>query len=315
MIKNYLRTSFLKIPLVLLTFVTWSSFAQEPRVFTTSDFDLLGPVKTCLVITDYGKEAFEFDRKGLLNKVTTIYSDTDYDISYYKYSRGLLKEKRLESYREDSLDRQTSLAHIYTIDTLLKKVVKESVYSYQREFLDQFQYKYDAVGNLSAVIRTTNEGIDDTQITYDTLRGEVTKTIDVNGITERSLRTAEKQEKGQLLRVELEKKFLKGEPYKATETFIDTLGRKLREINFDYDLEKSGFAKSGEVIYQYEEQGFLKAKIQKSDKSEKKQEYIYQFDGHEPSNWIKMIITPDNQYTTRRITYYEDESPEIKDER
>ncbi|QBA64328.1 hypothetical protein [Muriicola soli] len=304
----------MKIQIVFLAFVVCSAFGQEPRVFTTEDFDLLGQVKSCLVITDYGKEAFEFDRKGLLTKVTTIYSDTDYDISYYKYSRGLLKEKRLENYREDSLDRQTSLAHVYSIDTLLNKVVKESVYSYQREFLDQFQYKYDTTGNLIAVIRTTNEGIDDTQITYDTLRGEITKTINVNGITEHSLRTAEKEVKGQLLRVELEKKYLKGEPYKATESFKDTLGRTLREINFDYDEEKSGFAKSGEVSYIYEEQGFLKTKIQKTNNSEKKQEYIYQFDGHEPSNWIKMIITPDNQYTTRRITYYKDDPPETDGE-
>jgi hypothetical protein len=314
MVKNYFRDYFSRFQLVVMILLVMSLNGQEPLVFNTSDFQLVGKVKRCLVITDYGKESFEFDPEGVLTKVTTLYSDSDYDVTYYRYSGGLLKEKRIENYREDSLDRQTSLAHIYRIDTLLNKVVKESVYSYQREFLDQFEYKYDGAGNLMAITRTTNEGIDDTQISYDTLRGEVTKTINVNGITERSVRTGEKNEKGQLLGIELEKIYLKGEPYKATESFTDTLGRKLREYKFDYDKGKLGFVKTEEINYEYGEQGFLKAKILKSDKQESRQEFIYQFDGHNPPNWIKMIVTPDNRYTTRRITYYEEDASKTAEE-
>ena len=33
--------------------------------------------------------------------------------------------------------------------------------------------------------------------------------------------------------------------------------------------------------------------------------YIYQYDKEEEGNWIKQIITPDNTYKTRKITYYE----------
>ena len=108
--------------------------AQEPKIFTTADFDLKGKVKRCLVITDYGRETYDFSRDGLLTKVTTVYSESDYDITYYKYSKGLLKEKRLENYREDNLDRQTSLAHLYNIDTLINKIVKLSCIIAFRQF-------------------------------------------------------------------------------------------------------------------------------------------------------------------------------------
>ncbi len=308
MINLYPVKSLLSGTLVLL--LTLSFFmgrAQEPKVFTWTDFDLLGKVKRCLVITDYGKEAFDFNKEGMLTKITTVYSESDYDITYYRYTNGLLSEKRLENYREDRLDRQTSLAHLYTQDTVVKKVVREQVYSYQKEFLDQFEYTYDEKGNLIAVVRTSNEGIDDTRISLDTLKGEVTKTIEVNGIVDRSVRTAQIKEKGRVLEVELTKVFLKGDPYRAVEVFKDTTGRKLRENEYAYDSEKASFVRSSETFFEYGEHGFLESRRRKEGKSESKQEFIYQFDAHDPPNWIKEIITPGNEYTTRRITYFEDE--------
>jgi hypothetical protein len=280
---------------------------QEPRVFTTADFNLLGEVKRCLVITDYGKEAFDFNREGKLTKITTVYSESDYDITYYRYKKGMLSEKRLENYREDRLDRQTSLAHLYSADTAARKIVKEQIYSYQKEFLDQFEYTYDEMGNLIALTRTSNEGIDDTRISYDTLKGEATKTIEVNGIVDQSVRTAEIEEKGQVLSVELTRLFLKGDPYRAVEIFRDTVGRKTRETEYAYDPEKGSFVRSSETLFDYGEKGFLKSKLRKEGKRESKQEFIYQYDAHEPPNWIKEIITPANTYTTRRITYYQEE--------
>ncbi len=302
------------IPLVLFLMIQSFGYGQLPKIFTRSDLNLHGEVKSCLVITDYGKEAYEFNKEGLLTKLTTLYSDTDYDISYYKYFNGLLKEKRLENYREDSLDRQTSIANIYFIDTLQNKIVKELIYSYQKEFLEQYEYFYDEDGSLATIKRKNNEGLDETQITYDTIEGEHTQTISVNGITDRivrrSFRTDKKKQK--VVNI-LEKDYLNGEPYKATEVFQDSLGRKQKEILFSYDPVKSSFTKTREFIYEYEEHGFLSRKTTLVQKQEATQEYIYQLDAHLPPNWIKKIITPTNSYTTRRIVYYEDELPEEQD--
>ncbi|MBT8313063.1 MAG: hypothetical protein KJP26_01270, partial [Maribacter sp.] len=75
--------------------------SQEIRIFTTADFDLKGPVKTCLVSTKYGKETYDFDKEGKLTKSVTRYNDTDYDVTYYKYEGNELIEKRFENYRND----------------------------------------------------------------------------------------------------------------------------------------------------------------------------------------------------------------------
>lgn len=295
---------------VLFLLMFGIGYGQLPKVFTKSDLNLRGKVKSCLVITDYGKEAYEFNKEGLLTKVTTQYSATDYDISYYKYSNGLLKEKRLENYREDSLDRQTSIANIYSIDTLRNKIVKELIYSYQQEFLEQYDYFYDASGTLTSIKRRNNEGLDETQITYDSLDGEKTQTTSMNGMIEKTLRRSSYTDKmkNELLNV-LEKEYVNGEPFKATEVFQDSLGRKQKELQFAYDTAKSSFVQTREIIYEYEENGFLSKKKTLANNKETIQEYIYQLDAHKPPNWIKQIITPNNDYITRRIVYYTEELP------
>ncbi len=296
---------------VLFLLMNSIGYGQLPKVFTKTDLNLQGNVKSCLVITDYGKEAYEFNKEGMLTKVTTLYSATDYDISYYKYSKGLLKEKRSENYREDILDRQTSIANIYFIDTLRNKIVKELIYSYQKDFLEQYDYFYDGSGTLTTIKRKNNEGIDEIQISYDSIDGESTQTTSMNGIVDKTLRRSfygEKKKKN-LLNV-LEKEYVNGEPYKATEVFQDSLGRKQKELLYAYDPVKSSFVQTRELIYEYEEHGFLSKKKSLANNKETKQEYIYQLDAHQPPNWIKQIITPSNKYTTRRIVYYEEELPQ-----
>lgn len=300
-----------KSPLLLvILFLLMKSigYGQLPKVFTKADLNLQGKVKSCLVITDYGKEAYEFNKEGLLTKVTTRYSATDYDISYYRYFNGLLKEKRLENYREDSLDRQTSIANIYSIDTVRNKIVKELIYSYQKEFLEQYDYFYDDSGILITVKRKNNEGLDETQISYDSIDGESTQTISINGMIDKTMRQSlQKQQKGHNLLNILEKKYVNGEPYKATEIFQDSLGRKQKELLYAYETEKASFVKTKEFIYEYEEHGYLSKKKTLGNNQESKQEYVYQLDAHQPPNWIKQIVTPNNTYTTRRIVYYENE--------
>src|SRR5690606_25539562 len=79
--------------------------AQEIKIFTRGDFDLKGEVKSCLVITNYGKEEYDFSPDGLLTKSVTRYNDTDSDISSYKYKNDHLTENRVENYRNGTLDK------------------------------------------------------------------------------------------------------------------------------------------------------------------------------------------------------------------
>ena len=66
--KEHLRDYQLSTFLYCLFLLGSFSYSQEPKVFSWADFELNGKVKSSLVITDYGKESFEFNEQGLLTK-------------------------------------------------------------------------------------------------------------------------------------------------------------------------------------------------------------------------------------------------------
>ena len=152
--KNYATDIFKIISVIGLFLLPCRTYTQEPQIFTLRDFDLRGMVKSCLVIADYGKEEFEFNREGLLTKNLTRYNETDYNITYYKYLNGQLMEKRDEIYREGQFDKQTSIAHFYEVDTTDNKKVSEKIISYSGDVLGIYEYSYNEDGKLIEVIRS-----------------------------------------------------------------------------------------------------------------------------------------------------------------
>lgn len=301
MVKNY---TFLF--LFLLSGLQSILFAQEIRIFTIQDFDLKGPVKSCLVSTDYGKEEYNFDKNGLLTKSVTRYNDSDYDITYYKYNGGELIEKRLENYRNNTFDSSTSIANFYEIDTTINRKVIEKIVSYDKEFLDQYEYIYDVEGRLEQINRNNNDGIDKTNIEYNLLKGEGTRTFYLNGVILESARTSERKIKDKSFqKILLTKKFLMGDPSTALEEIFDVEDKLVMKTIFYFDQKKKQFAPEEIITYSYNELGMISMVQMEKEGNEETKEYIYQFDNGESGNWIKQIITPDNTYKTRKIAYYE----------
>lgn len=305
MAKNYFSYFLLFILHSLLLCSVMN--AQELKIFTLNDFDLKGDVKSCIVITSYGKEEFEFNEDGLLTKLVTRFSDADYEKTYYKYVNGELSEKRLENYRDGKFDKSTSIANIYTLDTLSGKKVTEKIVSYTKEFIDQYEYVYNKEGSLEHIKRANNTGIDNTKLVYTNYKGESTVSYFLNEELQKSIRTSIKKSN---LKVVLTKEFMNGQPTRALEHIYNDKKQILSEINFVYNNELEEFTSLKDIHYEYNEMGVLSAAISKSDTGEDiTKNYVYQYDNGNKGNWIKKIITPDNTYTTRKITYYT--SPEI----
>lgn len=302
-------------PQIVLIWILWffhgSLISQEPRVFTTDDFELRGPVMTCKVVTDYGKEEFEFNPEGYLTKLVTRFNDNDYSVTYYKYQGKYIAEKRYENYIEGSFDEATSIAHFYTTDTTDNRKITEKILSYTKEFLDQYEYSYDTEGKLSKIVHSNADGLDETLIEYSQYKGESTTSYLLNGVMLKSIRTSRKKS-GQPSerKVVLTKEFLNGDPVKAMEQTFDTKGLLRSVTVFQYDREKKSFAESKFSEYFYDEKDILIKIVQTLGKSKSSQEFIYQFDDETKGNWIKKIITPENEYTTRIIEYYEEEQGE-----
>ena len=304
--KNYLlifsKTLIFSAAMLLATTV----FPQEPKIFTKSDFDLIGPVKSCRVITDYGKEDFEFNDEGLLTKSITRYNGKDYDVSYYKYLDNKLIERRDERYQDGVFDEVTSMAHFYSYDTVPQTRITERILSYNKDFQEQFEYFYNSDSKLERMLRSHAEGVDETLVEYSTFKEESTATYLLNGRLQKTVRRSQKKEKdGSIVEVVLIKEFIEGVPEKATEQMFNEKGILLSEINFAYHPKDKSFAPLTRKDFSYDEQDKLEAVTSTSGKLSNKEEFLYQFDNNENGNWVKKIITPENSYTTRIIEYYD----------
>ncbi|AZQ58451.1 hypothetical protein EJ994_06380 [Maribacter sp. MJ134] len=300
MVKNYIP-QFLFI-LICLPLVF---YAQEVKIFTLKDFDLKDSVKTCLVSTSYGKEEYDFNLKGVLTKSVTRYNEADYDVVYYKYQNDELIEKRSESYRNNTFDPSTSIAHFYKLDTLNNVKVTEKIVSYEEEFLDQYVYHYDDKGDLVKIIRTNNDGIDETLIEYKKYKGEYTVTYLINNEPLKSIRTSQVNKKnGTVQKIVLTKEYLKGEANKAFEEVFNEKGLLVAQQEFEYNIAEKTFVPTKRTTYTYDDNDMLVGEASKNGDEVMKKEYVYQYDREGEGNWIKQIVRPENTYKTRKITYY-----------
>lgn len=300
--------------LVVFCLSSFSGNAQEMELFTLNDFDLKHNVKSCLVSTTYGKEEYNFDKLGRLTKAITRFNDADYDLVSYTYKNGMLTEKRSESYRDNVFDASTSIAHFYVLDTLGGKKITEKIVSYENEFLDKYIYEYDANDDLVKMTRINEEGIDETLVEHKKYKGEYTETYMMNNVPLRSVRTSTiKKKDGTVQKVVLTKEFLRGEANKAFEEVFDTSGKLLAQQEFEYVIdENEAFVPTTRTRYKYDETNILIQEIVKGPKGTATKSYLYQFDDKEKGNWVKQIVTPDNTYITRKITYYEEDTVEEK---
>jgi len=311
MTKNYAQNIFLTFLTAVVLLMPAVITAQSPRVFTLQDFELIGKVRSCDVITDYGMETFEFNEVGFLTKSITRYNEQDYNITYYKYQGKELAERRDEVYRDGIFDKSVSIAHLYELDTTSRKKITENIISYDQDFLDKYEYQFDIEHRLVKVIRSNNEGLDETLIEYTNYKGENTISHYLNGVIHKSVRTSFKKiRNSKKQKVELIKEYLEGLPVKATENIYDAQDRIIFKQDFTYDTQKKSFAADKLISYNYDDMGRLIAEMSEADGKTEERGYIYQFDNGDSGNWVKKIVTPENSFTTRKIAYYQDETLE-----
>lgn len=287
--------------------------AQEPERFTLKDFQLRGPVKTCVVKANYGEETFEFDEEGRLTRSVTRFNEQDYDITIYKYDAGRLTERRDEVYREGRFDAQTSMAHIYKADST-RSAISEVILSYDQSYQEQKESFFDSEGKIIRKVRTDYDGTDEVLVEYSQYKDELTATYTRNGNMIKTVRSSSRKGNQGTISVELVKEFEGGQPVKAVETWRDQDNNTLKETHFEYLIEEESFKPVSQTTYTYDSEGFPESVVKKSlreaDKDDEPviQEFIYQMDGNKIGNWVRKVTTPENSIIVRSITYYSGES-------
>jgi hypothetical protein len=300
----------LKKTLILLFFFCLcigNLLAQEVSAFSVLDFDLKGPVKKCVVITKYGQEQYLFNEKRQLISAATIFSKKDSETAYYKYSKGRLIERRIEIYTNGVLDKKTSLANFYTYDSIPNLRIKEKIMNYNREFIDQFNYKYDSIGDIFQEIRTNIQGryVTDIKRDWNSLKTQSTIRYLLDSVLLKQIDSFFVP-KTRSIKKSIVKEFSDGYLKKETRSFFNKKNLETQNLVIDFEQKDSSSIAVLEtkIISEYNPIGNpIKMIIIKGVTSQTKN-FLYQLDGSPHKNWIKKITTPDNTYTTRIITYF-----------
>jgi len=126
----------------------------------------------------------------------------------------------------------------------------------------------------------------------------------LNRETQKSVRTKiDKQNDSILTKTITTKKFLEGIPDSTIEEVYNTNGKLVSTTAFSYNEETKKFYPLRQNQNSYDEYGNLVQVDTKVGNEQSSKSFIYQYDAM--GNWIKQIITPDNSYKTRKISYYE----------
>ncbi|GGG43678.1 hypothetical protein GCM10011414_11640 [Croceivirga lutea] len=288
--------------------------AQEISTLSTKDFDLNGQVKTCTVVTDYGRELFEFTKDGKLTKIVTQYNEEDQDITHFVFTNNLLIEKRVESYKNGKIDMKTSMGNFYEYDTTgTQPKIVEKIISYDKAFFEKQEHLLNENGDIFKIIVSHEDGVDEKRIEKSEYKGESTTTYFTNEVIEKSVRvSSQKLKSGKTLKIELTKDFVDGQPSEAKELRYAENGNLLSEEQFIFDTKTEQFASEIKRTFVYNKEGVLEKEIIQRQNSKSEKGYIFQYDANLQPNWVKKIITPDNSFVTRIIEYYEDQSADIK---
>jgi YD repeat-containing protein len=294
--------------LLFLFSISWGT-AQEVLIKKREDYQLKGPVKKCTVLTSYGKEVFEFNRKGWLERITSFFNETDYHITNYIYSNSGIKERRIEYYEGGIIDREASIANFYQKDSVSSKIISENVVDYTGNLIEQKSYVYDSLSRVKTIYKRSPQGRFTTQISYskDSLGSTFITAYYLDSIINKKVFITLPKKNDKEIYTHVTKQFLDSEPVEESFVLINEKDEvTLRETSF-YDPEKESWVLNSSIRYRYDSKGKVVEQKTQQGNSLFTQQYTYQVDGTPYSNWIKQIILPNLTYTTRIVEYFTDD--------
>ncbi len=297
--------------LLFLVSLSWGT-AQEVRIKKLSDYQLQGPVKKCTVLTSYGKEVFEFNRKGWLERVTSFFNDEDYHVTHYKYSPSGIQERRIEYYERGIIDREASIANFYQMDSLSSKVKSERIVDYTGRIIEKRNYVYDSLKRIKTISKSSTQGRYTTQISYatDSLGSSFTKAFYIDSILKKKIDSVLPLNNSKGAYTLITRQYIDSLAVEESSLLLNTKDKvTLREKSF-FDLDENKWVLISSIQYQYDSNGKLIEQKTQQGNSLFTQQFTYQVDGSPYSNWIKQIILPNLTYTTRIIEYFTKDSPE-----
>ena len=284
--------------LVILFFNCISAQINHP---TLKDFNLKGTVYQCIQQSEYGSETYEFDKAGRLLRLSTLLDQNRREEIRFIYKNDTLDQKWIEVYQDNSLKKDMS--YVFHFDYRENKVIEWTI-RLDEESVSKTTYYYDDQSRL--LNRLLSDGIEEERYDYqylETRDSTVTRTFKNNELVERSwIREMASGSKEQFVTEE----WSQGKLLRKNSIEKNQNAQIMKEELVDYVIQSDTITTTSQrqLTYAYDEKGNINSIVTSNGLISKRQNYIYQYDNHTPSNWVKRIELPSNKYINRIITYH-----------
>ena len=284
--------------LVIFLFNDLSAQISHP---TLKDFNLKGKVYQCIQQSEYGSETYEFDLEGRLLRLSTLLDQNRREEIRFIYKNDTLDQKWIEVYQDNSLLKDMS--YVFHFDYRENKVIEWTI-RLDEESVSKTTYSYDDRSRL--LNRLLSDGIEEERYDYqyiETKDSTVTRIFKDNELVERKwIKKAASDLKEQSITEEWSQGILlrKNSIEKNQDAQI------IKEELIDYVIQSDTITTNSQkqLAYAYDENGNINSIVTSNGLISKRQNYIYQYDNHTPSNWVKRIEIPSNKSINRIITYH-----------
>ena len=284
--------------LVIFLFNCLSAQINHP---TLKDFNLKGRVYQCTQQSEYGSETYEFDKKGRLLRLSTLLDQNRREEIRFVYKNDTLDQKWIEVYQDNSLIKDMS--YVFHFDYRENKVIEWTI-RLDEESVSKTTYSYDDRSRL--LNRLLSDGIEEERYDYqyvETRDSTVTRIFKNNKLVER---TWIRKMASDLKEQSITEEWSRGILLRKNSIEKNQNAQIIKEELTDYVIQSDSITTTSkkQLTYAYDENGNINSIVTSNGLISKRQNYIYQYDNHTPSNWVKRIEIPSNKYINRIITYH-----------
>ena len=284
--------------LVIFLFNYLSAQISHP---TLKDFNLKGKVYQCIQQSEYGSETYEFDLEGRLLRLSTLLDQNRREEIRFIYKNDTLDQKWIEVYQDNSLLKDMS--YVFHFDYRENKVIEWTI-RLDEESVSKTTYSYDDRSRL--LNRLLSDGIEEERYDYqyiETKDSTVTRIFKDNELVERKWI---KKMASDLKEQSITEEWSQGILLRKNSIEKNQDAQIIIEELIDYVIQSDTITTNSQkqLAYAYDQNGNINSIVTSNGLISKRQNYIYQYDNHTPSNWVKRIEIPSNKYINRIITYH-----------
>ena len=281
-------------------FLSYDTFAQV-NVPTINDFGLKGKVQKCIQQSEYGTETYEFDQKGRLLRLSSRLNQNQKEEIRFIYKNDTLDQKWIEVYLDNQLKKDMSFVFHFNYK---ENTVEEWTIRLDEESVTKATYQYDDKSRL--LYRLLSDGLEEQRYDYQYIEAADSSVTGIYKNNERFERILNmKDTLGNTVK-SIHEEWSQGILLRKNSFEKNEKGQITKEELIDFGIQNDTISNTlnKKTTYSYDGNGNISDVVIRNDRISKRQNFIYQYDNHTPSNWVKKIELPSNKYINRIITYY-----------